>query len=136
MKKLKQFVIAFLSFLILDFVWLGLVMKDFNFQQLSEIGRIENGEFQMQLIPALVTYILMGWAVPLYLMPKLKKPICAWNAFWVGAPMGLIVYGVFDMTNLAILKNYPLPFVFPDMAWGTFAFGLVTVITSRFESAS
>ena len=43
--------------------------------------------------------------------------------------MGLLVYGVFDMTNMAILKNYPIPFLLADMAWGTVVFGIVSVLT-------
>ena len=133
MSKLKLFLVSFVSFIVLDFVWLGVVMKDFNMRQLAEIGRIENGVFDMQMAPAVVTYILMALALPLFVMPRLPKPCSHIKAFFVGAPMGLIIYGVFDTTNLAILKNYPLAFVIPDIAWGTFAFGLVTVITARFR---
>lgn len=131
MSKLKQFLLAFILFIVFDFIWLGFVMKDFNMRQLAEIGRIENGVFQMQLAPALITYILMALALPLYVLPRLARQSSHLNAFLAGAPLGLIIYGVFDTTNLAILKNYPLAFVVPDIAWGTVVFGLVTVITAK-----
>lgn len=132
MEKLKQFLLALILFIIFDFVWLGIVMKSFNMGQLAEIGRVENGVFQMNYGAAAVTYILMALALPFYILPQLKKQDSALKVFSCGALMGFIIYGVFDMTNLAILKNYPLAFVAPDMAWGAFVFGLVTLITAKF----
>jgi len=125
--KVKEFILALFSFLVLDLIWLGFVMKEFNMRQLAQIGRIENGVFQLQVAPAIVTYLLMAWAVTEYVLPRLTRQDSLLKVFFSGAPLGLIIYGVFDMTNLAILNGYPLAFVGPDMAWGTFVFGLVTV---------
>ena len=132
MANIKSFLIAFFLFIVFDYLWLGIVMKDFNMRQLAEIGRIENGVFSMHYPAALATYVLMALAVPLFVLPKLSKSDSVFKFFLTGALMGLIIYGVFDMTNLAILKNYPLAFIAPDMAWGAFVFGIVTVITSKF----
>jgi uncharacterized membrane protein len=131
MAKLRQFIVALVLFAVFDFLWLGFVMKDFNMRQLAEIGRIENGIFQMHYPAALATYFLMALAVPLYVLPKLTRQQSLLKVFFSGAILGLIIYGVFDMTNLAILKDYPLAFVAPDIAWGTFVFGLVSVLTLK-----
>ncbi len=131
MKKLKLYFQTLVLFIVFDFIWLGFVMKDFNMQQLAKIGRIENGVFQMDYIAASITYFLMALAVTHYALPRLTRQDSLVKVFFSGAILGLIIYGVFDMTNLAILKDYPLAFVAPDMAWGAFVFGLVTVITSK-----
>lgn len=128
---MKAFLVAFMSFVVLDFLWLGYVVKSFNLRQLAEIGRIENGDFSILYAPAAVTYVLMALAIVFFVLPRFSVSDPLWQKFLWGALMGLIVYGVFDMTNLAILKNYPLPFTFADMAWGTFVFGAATVITSK-----
>lgn len=111
-------------------------MKDFNMRQLSEIGRIENGVFQMNYVAASITYLLMALSLPFYVLPQLKKQDSLSKVFFSGAMLGLIIYGVFDMTNVAILKGYPIAFVAPDMAWGAVVFGLVTVLTSKLSRAS
>ncbi|MBK8201677.1 MAG: DUF2177 family protein [Bdellovibrionales bacterium] len=131
--KLRQFFVALVLFAVFDFFWLGFVMKDFNMRQLAEIGRIENGIFQMYYPAALATYLLMALAVPLYVLPKLTRQDSLLKVFSSGAILGLIIYGVFDMTNLSILKDYPLAFVAPDIAWGAFIFGLVSVLTLKME---
>lgn len=127
MYNLKSFLMALVSFVVLDLCWFGFIVKDFNLQHLSEIGRVTNGEFHIQYLPASLTYVLMATALVFFVLPtatnnKLKT-------FLKGALMGLVVYGVFDLTNLAILKNYPVIFAFADIAWGTFVFGTVTLIT-------
>jgi len=133
MLKFKMFALSVILFVIFDFIWLGIVMKDFNMRQLAEIGRIENGVFQMHYGAAAMTYILMGWAVVSYVLPQLTNSSSVLQAFLVGAPLGLIIYGVFDLTNYAILKSYPVAFMAPDIAWGGFVFGLVTVVVTKLK---
>ena len=126
---MKTYFFSLVSFLVLDFIWLGIIVKDFNLHQLREIGRIENGEFKLSYVPAVLTYLLMALGVTLFVLPKISVEDSLWTTFMWGALLGFVVYGVFDMTNLAILKNYPVAFIFMDMGWGTLMFGLVSVIT-------
>lgn len=131
MEYLKTFGIAILSFLILDGVWLGVIMKKFNMNQLAEIGRIENGQFNVLIPAAVPVYFLMAFLVASFVLPKFNSTSSIGEVALWGAAMGFAVYGVFDLTNLAILKNYPVTFVFADMAWGTFAFAAASVITHK-----
>ena len=131
MQRIKLFLVVLVLFVVLDFLWLGFVVKDFNLLQLAQIGRIENGDFQLNYSAAAIAYILMALAVQFYVLPQVKMHDRLAKVFLIGALLGLIVYGVFDMTNLAILRNYPIEFVVADMAWGTVVFGLVSVITFK-----
>lgn len=127
---IKTFLISFFGFLILDLVWLGFVVRDFNARHLSEIGRIENGKFEILYAPALAVYLLMALALTVFVIPRLGPETPWWQSFLLSAVMGLIVYGVYDFTNLAILKGYPLPFVAADVAWGFMVFGIVGTLTN------
>jgi uncharacterized membrane protein len=122
------FVVATITFVVLDFLWLGFVVKDFNLRQLAEIGRIVDGDFQILYGPAAVTYVLMAIGVVVFVLPQVENS--TWGpTFLKGALLGLVVYGVFDTTNWAIMKNYPPAFALADIAWGTFVTGAVTLIT-------
>lgn len=123
---IRNFALSFVASIVLDSIWLGFVMKDFNLRQLAAIGRIENGAFQLSYPPAVVAYVLMALALSLFAIPAAEASDSALQAFGWGAVLGLVVYGIFDMTNLAILKDYPPAFAMVDMAWGTFQFGLIT----------
>lgn len=131
MKKIKQFFLALVLFVVFDFVWLGFVMKDFNMRQLSELARIENGVFNLQYVGAFFAYFFMASAVVFYVLPLSLNKKSFQKYFFEGAFLGLIIYGVFDMTNYAILKNYPVAFILPDMLWGFFVFGLVSFLTAK-----
>lgn len=131
---LRTYALALVSFLILDFLWLGFVVKDFNLAQLAEIGRIENGDFSLLYLPAAGAYLLMAAAIAFFVAP-LTRGGARPRALLMGGLMGLVIYGIFDFTNLAILKNYPVLFVAADIAWGVVVFGLVALITQE-RSAS
>ncbi len=128
MTFIKAFSISLIAFVILDFIWFRIV-KNFNLRELAEIGRMNDGQFDVLIIPALVTYVLMALAVAIFIAPHFTEFDPWWRTFLVGAVMGLIIYGIFDLTNLAILKNYPIKFMIVDMSWGTFVFGLVSCLS-------
>ncbi len=123
---LRYFFFSLPMFLVCDFVWLGFVVRDFNLRQLGAIGRIENGSFRMLPAPAILAYLLMALSVALFSAPRAVEAAGGFAALLWGAALGLVIYGIFDMTNLAILKNYPLAFALADIAWGTFLYGAVT----------
>lgn len=128
---IKSFLISLVSFIVLDFLWLGFVVKGFNMRQLSEIGRFENGEFKIFYVPALIVYFMLAALVTFFVLPKVTDAESIWPSFAWGALLGLLVYGVFDMTNLSILNKYPIAFALADMAWGTFVFGFVSALTFK-----
>lgn len=130
-----MFATSAIVFGILDFIWLGFIARSFNLAQLAEIGRFKNGEFDLFWPPALLVYLLMSLSVVLFVMPRLEASEPLWLVLLTGASMGLITYGVFDLTNLAILKNYPMKFALVDMAWGSFAFSIATIATHQIRSS-
>lgn len=129
MNFLRLFAVSIVAFAVLDLAWLGFIIKPFNLAQLAEIGRFKDGQFDLWYAPAIGVYFLMALSMVYFVMPKIGAEDPFWLAFLTGALMGFLVYGVFDLTNLAILKNYPLAFAVVDMTWGSFAYGVVALIT-------
>jgi len=125
MAFLKSFGVSLVAFTVLDFLWFKFIVKDFNLKELGNIGRIKDGEFDILLKPAIATYILMALAIAVFVVPGTSENEPWWQTYLRGALMGLVIYGIYDLTNLAILKNYPSRFVIVDMAWGIFVFGAV-----------
>jgi uncharacterized membrane protein len=130
-RSMQVFGLSMLSFLVMDFLWLGFVVKNFNLRQLADIGRIENGDFQLNYGAAVAAYFLMGLSVPAMLDPRVTQANSLPEVFGWGALCGLIIYGIFDFTNWAILKGYPPAFVAADIAWGTFLYGCVAVLVKK-----
>jgi uncharacterized membrane protein len=114
-----------ISFAVLDGLWLGLVMSGFYREQLAAIGRIENDRFVPNWPAAAVVYVLLGAGLALFAAPRASS---IETAAAYGALFGLVVYGVYDFTNLATLRHYPLQLAIVDVAWGTAASALGTTV--------
>ena len=73
----------------------------------------------VQWAPALVFYFAYPAAlVALALFPS-GQPFSHQVAR--AALVGLVAYGVYDLTNLSTLRHWPLKLALVDTAWGTFA---------------
>jgi uncharacterized membrane protein len=120
------------GFLILDGIWLGLVMREFYRTQLSSIGRMVDGRFAPVWPAAVVVYVLLGAGIGIFVVPRAAS---AGGAALSGALFGLVVYGVYDLTNYATLAGWPAVVTIADILWGTSACAIVAAavfaITSR-----
>ena len=126
MSLLKTFILSIVILGALDFVWLGFVMRDFNVRQLQGLARIEDGKISPLKAPAALTYVVMTIALVAFGAPHAFSG--SWtSALGFGALLGFCIYGIFDLTNLAILKDYPAPFAIADMCWGGVSYGIANL---------
>jgi uncharacterized membrane protein len=78
---------------------------------------IQGQPLQIRMSAAIAVYALMVFAVWFFAV----KPATDWyDAAGRGAAIGLVMYGLYDLTNYATLTRYPLHFTLTDLAWGTF----------------
>lgn len=121
---LKQFLIAFLTFLAIDGLWLIVIAKDFYAKQLGFImTKTPN------LTAALFFYVIYTFTmVVLVIAPALQKGSLM-TAILTGALFGLCAYATYDLTNLATLKDWPLLVTIVDLTWGTVLSGAVAGIS-------
>ncbi len=120
MDYLKMYLVALLIFLVIDFLWLGLIARDFYRNQIGHLMAES-----VNWIAALVFYLLfIGGVVYFVLAPSLEAESLL-RAFLVGGFFGFIAYATYDLTNLATLKDWPLLVTVVDLAWGTFL-GMLT----------
>ena len=119
MNTLIIFITSLVSYLALDLLWLGIIIKPFNTRILAPwLG-------ELKMIPAIMVYVLLALGLTFFVFPKITS---VGMAFVWGAFLGLIIYGVYDFTNYATIVNWPLRFLFVDWVWGTVSGGLVATI--------
>jgi len=125
---------TFLSLLIADAIWLGLVARTFYRDQLGAL-MLPSPNFAV----AALFYIFFAMAITLLaVMPGVRSGSLA-TALCYGAVLGLAAYGTYDITNLATLKGWPLTLSLVDMAWGTFMTALSAscgLLVSRYFAGS
>ena len=102
----------------LDFLFLGVLAKGFF---TSQVGNMLG---EIKLLPAILFYLL-------YVVGTLIFVSGGSSATWqstllYGALFGLFCYATFDLTALALLRNWSWPVAFVDVTWGA----VVTSVSS------
>lgn len=111
---LKVYLLASLVCFGLDMLWLGVVARAFYQKQLVHILRPD-----IQWGPAVAFYLLFVVGVMVFaVVPALERGSLG-RAVWSGAFLGLVAYATYDLTNLALAKDFPPIVAVVDMAWGT-----------------
>ena len=109
---------VYLSFLItliaIDLVWLLGVAKNLYQQEMGDLMATEP-----KLIAGIAFYLLYALGVSIFVIaPALSKQ--SWlYAVQYGALFGLFCYMTYDLTNLAVIRNFPTGLAFIDIAWGS-----------------
>ena len=110
---LKLYFLTVPIFFIIDLLWLGVIAKGFYQQNLKYI-----------LIPkvnwtaAILFYLMYIAGILIFaVIPGLAKDSLRHAAVW-GALFGFFTYATYDLTNLALLKDWPLNIVIVDILWG------------------
>jgi uncharacterized membrane protein len=102
----------------LDFLFLGVLAKGFF---TSQVGNMLG---EIKLLPAVLFYLL-------YVVGTLIFDSGTASATWqstllYGALFGLFCYATFDLTSLALLRNWSWPVALVDVTWGA----VVTAVSS------
>ena len=121
---IKLYAIALPVFFAIDMVWLGLVAKDFY---RSQIGALLKPD--VNWTAAIIFYLLfIAGLVVFVISPAIEKGSCA-HALLFGALFGLVCYATYDLTNLAVAKDWPLLVTIVDLAWGAVLAASVSGVT-------
>jgi uncharacterized membrane protein len=132
---LKRVAIGILSFVVLDGLWLGLLMKSFYREHLAAIAfTAADGSLSPIWAAAAPVYLLMSLGIAVFVMPKVERGSLVTAARY-GAVFGWILFGVYDLTNYSTLRGYSGLFAAVDTMWGGVTGGLTAVVMTWFGSA-
>ncbi len=121
---IKLYAIAFPVFLAIDMVWLGLVAKNFYRDQIGNLMKPD-----VNWAAAIIFYLIFIVGLVVFVIsPAVEKG--SWtHAVLFGALFGLVCYATYDLTNLAVAKDWPLLVTIVDLAWGAVLASSVSVVT-------
>lgn len=116
---------AVVLFLLIDMVWLLWLGRSFY---VSEIGDLLRQPPNMGAAGAFYILYVTGLMV-MVVWPAVQGGSVG-QAVLYGAILGLIAYGTYDLTNLAVMKGFTTKIAVIDMIWGTVLTGTVSGITA------
>jgi len=121
---LKLFAIALPVFFAIDMLWLGFIAKDFYAKQIGGLMKPD-----INWTAAIIFYLIyIAGLVVFVITPAVQKN--SWtNAVLMGALFGFVCYATYDLTNLAVAKDWPVLVTIIDLIWGAVLAASVSVIT-------
>jgi uncharacterized membrane protein len=97
----------------LDLLWLGVLAKGFYGRELASLLRPD-----VRWAPALLFYVIYVAAIIVFAaLPALEKQSLV-RAIALGAFLGFAAYAAYDLTSLALIRDFPVKVAVVDMAWG------------------
>lgn len=127
-QAVKTFGMILPVFLLLDLTWIGVIMHPFYEREVGELARRVNGTMAPRWGAAILVYLLIPAGLVLFVRPLLPPGASTISALRWGATYGLVLYGVYDLTNRAVLQNWSLTMTVVDITWGCILCGSVAAV--------
>jgi uncharacterized membrane protein len=110
---LKLYALTVPVFFIIDLIWLGVVARGFYQKNLKYVLSPN-----VNWTAAIIFYFMYIAGILIFaVVPGVAKDSVRHAALW-GALFGFFTYATYDLTNLALLKDWPLNIVVVDILWG------------------
>ena len=116
--NLKQVIISGVAMLLLDFIYLSMFANFFN----KLVTSVQGSKIKFNAIGAILCYILLIGGLNYFIISRNKS---LQEAFI----LGIVVYGVYETTNLTILDKWSPKAVALDTLWGGVLFAITSKIT-------
>lgn len=121
---IKLYTIALPTFFVIDMLWLGIVAKSFYNNQIGALLKSD-----VNWSAAILFYLIfIAGLVVFVIMPAIEKNSLS-HTLLFGAFFGLVCYATYDLTNLALAKDWPLIVTIVDLVWGAVLAASVSGIT-------
>ncbi len=118
-KHLVAWTVTFVVLLVIDMIWLGVVAKGMYQEGMGDLMSPNP-----RLAFAAVFYLIYPIGLLLFAIVPGVEAQSVVRAAVLGALFGMFCYATYDLTNLAVIRNWPLALSFIDIAWGTVVSGV------------
>jgi uncharacterized membrane protein len=121
---LKLYLLTIPIFFLLDLIWLGYIAKGFYRQNLAFILSPE-----VNWPAAIVFYLIYIVGILFFAVaPAIERSSITRALIW-GVSYGFFTYATYDLTNMALIKDWPLKIVVVDILWGMVLCGVVAMLS-------
>ena len=115
---------------IVDLIWVGKITRtkwDINIENIQGIPLKPNTTF------AILSYICLIGGLIYFVQneSQINKNNYIQKSLINGAIFGLVVYGVYDLTNLSLFKNWNINLAITDIIWGMLLCSIIPLIANH-----
>jgi len=117
------FLVSAVVFIVIDFVYLNVMKGYFD----NQIKSIQGSPIKMNYLGAALCYILLIVGINYFII---KPNRSVQDAFL----LGIVIYGVFETTNMALFSKWSWITVIMDTTWGGLLFAITTYLVKKITS--
>jgi len=114
--------IVILFVLFMDFIWLMINSSNYNYL----IEKVQKTSLSLNFYGAILSYLTLIFGLFFFSIPMIESRLKKDNLFLLcvlyGGGLGLLMYGMFNSTNIGIFKNYDYKIALLDTFWGFLIF--------------
>ena len=115
-----QYLLGAIVLIVLDGIYLNIIKQHF----IKQINAVQGSTIKINFTAAILTYVFLIFGLNYFIIRK-RLPITD------AMLLGLVIYATYELTNMALLKNWSWITVILDTAWGSILFGLTTAIVYK-----
>ena len=134
-QTLKLFAPCFRSSVITDLFWLGVVMKNFYNQEIGDLARRDGPHLGRRAGSRPSRVPADSRRARAVRTPDIRRQRTSLASVASGALFGVVLYGVYDFTNLSVLEKWTVRMTLVDIAWGAVLCGTMSVVMSLLDHA-
>ena len=123
LKYLPAYIVTIIFMFIIDLIWLSQIAQPL-YQ--DGIGHLMASEPKIGF--AAIFYLVFVFGLLWFALRPNVQIKSLKSTFVAGALFGFFVYASYDLTNLALLKDWPLKLSIIDMVWGTLLSGTCAAV--------
>ena len=121
--------------LVFDFIWLIVNRNMYN----TLVSDIQGSEIKLNFTGGIIAYTCIIISFFMFAFPLVryeyeknnKKQSLILLSLKYGGILGLVIYGIFNGTNIAIFTNYNYTIGLKDTLWGIFNYSIITYIYTK-----
>jgi uncharacterized membrane protein len=116
MRQVLAFITLFITAIVIDLAWFTAFASAYYIEAIGGLLHQSENGVQVDLASTAIVYFLMVLGIMLFVLPRAQRK-SGKAALW-GGIYGMIIYGIYDFTNHAILNGWPLRVSLVDLGWG------------------
>lgn len=116
----KNFILSGIVFIAVDFMYLSIIKTYFA----KQIQLIQGSRMEINYVGAIICYMFLVFGLNYFILSANRS---VFDAFL----LGIVIYGTFDFTNMALFKKWTLTTSIIDTLWGGTLFALSTYIIKK-----
>lgn len=127
--QLTIFVVYVFIYTIIEFIYFSITSRIYR-AHFAKIQKMRVGDVDLKMIPyGIFAYLTLFVVVWYFVIREIfrNKTIKITELLVRSTLLALAIYGIYNLTNAATLKDYSMTVVFQDTLWGILALNFVTL---------